>query len=57
MCTATTTVVSSVLGSVMKDTVIEEKRCVEKTWLNWWDDLKNKVLLPNTAAATHIRFF
>ncbi|KAI0749084.1 type I 3-dehydroquinase-domain-containing protein [Fomes fomentarius] len=33
----------SVLGSVVKDTVIEEKRCVEKTWLNWWDDLDNKI--------------
>jgi pentafunctional AROM polypeptide len=33
----------SVLGTVVKDTVIEEKRCVEKTWPNWWDDLENKV--------------
>ena len=33
----------SVLGSVVKDTIIEEKRCVEKTWPNWWDDLENKV--------------
>ena len=33
----------SVLGSVVKDTIIEEKRCVEKTWPNWWDDLSNKV--------------
>ncbi|KAI0746279.1 Pentafunctional AroM protein [Daedaleopsis nitida] len=33
----------SVLGSVVKDTVIEEKRCVEKTWPNWWDDLENKI--------------
>ena len=33
----------SVLGSVIKDTVLEEKRCVEKTWPNWWDDLENKV--------------
>ena len=35
----------SVLGSVVKETVIEEKRCVEKTWPNWWDDLENKVCL------------
>ena len=33
----------SVLGTVVKDTIIEEKRCVEKTWPNWWDDLENKV--------------
>ena len=33
----------SVLSAVVADTVIEEKRCVEKTWPNWWDDLENKV--------------
>ncbi|KAL5521097.1 hypothetical protein ACEPAG_9019 [Sanghuangporus baumii] len=33
----------SVLGSVVKGTIIEEKRCVEKTWPNWWDDLENKI--------------
>jgi pentafunctional AROM polypeptide len=33
----------SVLGAAVKDTIIEEKRCVEKTWPNWWDDLENKV--------------
>ena len=33
----------SVLGSIVKNTIIEEKRCVEKTWPNWWDDLLNKV--------------
>ena len=34
----------STLGTVIKaETVLEEKRCVEKTWLNWWDDLENKV--------------
>lgn len=33
----------SVLSTVVSDTVIEEKRCVEKTWPNWWDDLENKV--------------
>lgn len=35
----------SVLGSVVKNTIIEEKRCVEKTWPNWWDDLENKVCM------------
>lgn len=33
----------SVLGSLVQETIIEEKRCVEKTWPNWWDDLENKV--------------
>jgi pentafunctional AROM polypeptide len=33
----------SVLGTAIKETVLEEKRCVEKTWPNWWDDLENKV--------------
>ncbi|KAJ3503558.1 hypothetical protein NLJ89_g8376 [Agrocybe chaxingu] len=33
----------SVLSTVVADTVIEEKRCVEKTWPNWWDDLENKI--------------
>ncbi|CCM01245.1 uncharacterized protein FIBRA_03294 [Fibroporia radiculosa] len=33
----------SVLSTVVKDTVLEEKRCVEKTWPNWWDDLVNKI--------------
>ncbi|KAI0300102.1 Pentafunctional AroM protein [Multifurca ochricompacta] len=33
----------SVLGSVVTETIIEEKRCVEKTWPNWWDDLENKI--------------
>lgn len=37
----------SVLGAVVKDTVIEEKRCVGKTWPNWWDDLENKVSKSN----------
>ena len=34
----------SVLGSVVEGTIIEERRCVEKTWPNWWDDLQNKVI-------------
>ncbi|KAJ6551423.1 Shikimate dehydrogenase [Mycena capillaripes] len=33
----------SVLGTVISGTVLEEKRCVEKTWPNWWDDLENKI--------------
>lgn len=32
----------SVLATVIEGTVIEEKRCVEKTWPGWWDDLANK---------------
>lgn len=33
----------SVLATVIEGTILEEKRCVEKTWPNWWDDLENKV--------------
>ena len=33
----------SVLASLVPKTIIEERRCVEKTWPNWWDDLVNKV--------------
>ncbi|KAJ7054087.1 Shikimate dehydrogenase [Mycena amicta] len=33
----------SVLSTVVANTIIEEKRCVEKTWPNWWDDLENKI--------------
>ncbi|KAF8956599.1 Shikimate dehydrogenase [Flammula alnicola] len=33
----------SVLSTIVGDTIIEEKRCVEKTWPNWWDDLENKI--------------
>ncbi|KAJ2933109.1 hypothetical protein H1R20_g3982, partial [Candolleomyces eurysporus] len=33
----------SVLSTVIENTIIEEKRCVEKTWPNWWDDLENKI--------------
>ena len=35
----------AVLSCAIKDTVIEEKRCVEKTWPNFFDDLQNKVCL------------
>ncbi|KAG8894452.1 3-dehydroquinate dehydratase (3-dehydroquinase), partial [Tulasnella sp. 417] len=33
----------SVLGTVVKGAVLEEKACVAKTWPNWWDDLENKI--------------
>ncbi|KAF5391024.1 hypothetical protein D9757_003930 [Collybiopsis confluens] len=33
----------SVLASIIPGTILEEKRCVEKTWPNWWDDLQNKI--------------
>jgi pentafunctional AROM polypeptide len=33
----------SVLATVVEGTILEEKRCVEKTWPNWWDDLENTV--------------
>ncbi|KAF8994027.1 EPSP synthase-domain-containing protein [Cyathus striatus] len=33
----------SVLSTIIENTIIEEKRCVEKTWPNWWDDLENKI--------------
>ena len=33
----------SILGTVIKETVLEEKRRVEKTWPNRWDGLENKV--------------
>ncbi|KAH8823297.1 Shikimate dehydrogenase [Flagelloscypha sp. PMI_526] len=33
----------SILGTIIPDVTLEEKRCVEKTWPNWWDDLANKL--------------
>ncbi|KAH6909954.1 Shikimate dehydrogenase [Coprinopsis sp. MPI-PUGE-AT-0042] len=33
----------SVLSTVIEGVILEEKRCVEKTWPNWWDDLENKI--------------
>lgn len=33
----------SVLSCIIEKTIIEEKRCVEKTWPNFFDDLQNKV--------------
>jgi pentafunctional AROM polypeptide len=35
----------SVLACVVSETVITEKRCVEKTWPNYWDDLARIVSL------------
>lgn len=36
----------SCLAQKVAGTVLDEKRCVEKTWPNWWDDLQNKVSGP-----------
>ena len=33
----------SVLGAVVLEMVIEKKRCMEKMWPNWWNDLENKI--------------
>ncbi|KAE8538060.1 pentafunctional AROM polypeptide [Cryptococcus gattii VGV] len=33
----------AVLSCIIDKTIIEEKRCVEKTWPNFWDDLQNKI--------------
>lgn len=33
----------AVLACIIERTVLEEKRCVEKTWPNFWDDLQNKI--------------
>ncbi|WVR05112.1 pentafunctional AROM polypeptide [Kwoniella sp. DSM 27419] len=33
----------AVLACIIDKTIIEEKRCVEKTWPNFWDDLQNKI--------------
>ena len=33
----------AVLSAVAPQTIIEEKRCVEKTWPNFWDDLQNQI--------------
>ncbi|CAO1617456.1 unnamed protein product [Sympodiomycopsis kandeliae] len=30
-------------GTSEQGTILEEKRCVEKTWPNWWDDLSGKL--------------
>ncbi|KAL1413481.1 hypothetical protein Q8F55_001255 [Vanrija albida] len=33
----------AVLACLIPGTILEEKRCVEKTWPNFWDDLQNKI--------------
>ena len=33
----------SVLACLVDQTILDEKRCVEKTWPNYWDDLQNVV--------------
>lgn len=33
----------AVLACIVDGTILEEKRCVEKTWPNFWDDLQNKI--------------
>lgn len=33
----------AVLSCVVDKTIIEEKRCVGKTWPNFFDDLQNQV--------------
>ncbi|KAJ2960514.1 hypothetical protein NQZ79_g4120 [Umbelopsis isabellina] len=34
----------AVLSTVVPNgTIIQEKKCVEKTWPQWWDDLENKL--------------
>ncbi|KZV97983.1 Pentafunctional AroM protein [Exidia glandulosa HHB12029] len=43
----------SVLGAVVNGAVLEEKRCVEKTWPNWWDDLENKIGLKVEGVDLH----
>ncbi|KZT54243.1 putative ARO1-Pentafunctional AROM polypeptide [Calocera cornea HHB12733] len=43
----------SVLGTVVAGTVLEEKRCVAKTWPNWWDDLENKIGISTKGVELH----
>lgn len=43
----------SVLSTLISNVVIEEKRCVEKTWPNWWDDLQNKVRIATHSFLTN----
>lgn len=39
------------VGTSEQGTILEEKRCVEKTWPNWWDDLSGK--LGTTVRGVH----
>lgn len=45
----------SVLGTVPggKGLIINEKRCVEKTWPSWWDDLSGKLGIQIDGVAAH----
>ncbi|KAJ7595990.1 Shikimate dehydrogenase [Mycena floridula] len=36
----------AVLACIIPNVVIEERRCVEKTWPGWWDDLSGKIGIP-----------
>lgn len=47
----------SVLAIVGSGTVIEERRCVEKTWPNWWDDLESKVGRISAGGLIHRGFY
>jgi EPSP synthase (3-phosphoshikimate 1-carboxyvinyltransferase) len=42
----------TVLATRISGTVLEEKRCVEKTWPSWWDDLQNKVRMSSQYVAS-----
>lgn len=45
----------SVLATVVPGpTVLEEKRCVEKTWPAWWDVLGTQLGVPLVAADEHV---
>ena len=48
----------SLLGTVVSGqgfgTVLEEKRCVEKTWPGWWDELAGKVCITR-GPTNHIK--
>ncbi|TIC12910.1 Pentafunctional AroM protein [Wallemia mellicola] len=43
----------SCLAQRVAGTVLDEKRCVEKTWPNWWDDLQNKIGIPVSGVDAH----
>lgn len=46
----------SVLSCVVPETIITEKRCVEKTWPNWWDDLSRIVRVFNLPSTSRSYF-
>ena len=43
----------SCLAQKVPGTILDEKRCVEKTWPNWWDDLQNKIGIPVSGVEVH----